>query len=84
MERPWVFSREWLVSLDLRGRIDMADGVNFSGRTFAKMTLDAVVDRKVDGPGREVSKDGRPETTVEAADAVVLEDVFDGRWSIRG
>ena len=79
-----MFSREWLVSLDLRGRIDMADRVDLSRGTFAEMALDAVVHRKVDGPGREVSEDGRPETAVETADAVVLEDVFDGRWSTRG
>lgn len=79
-----MFSREWLVSLDLRGRIDMADRIDLSRGTFAEMALDAVVDRKVNSPGREVSEDGRPETAVQAADAVVLEDVFDGRWSTQG
>lgn len=51
---------------------------------FAKVSFDAVVDRKVDRPCGKVAEDGGPEAAVHAAHAVMLEDVLDGRWQTEG
>ena len=67
-----------MVALDLGGRNDVLDDAEVADGPFAKAALDAVIDRKVDGPGGEVSEDGGPEATVETADAVVDEDILDG------
>ena len=64
MKRPRVFSRERLVALDLRCRIDMADHLDLPAGPLAKVALDAVVDGEVDGPRREVAEDGGAESAV--------------------
>ena len=66
------------------GRVYVLHRERFSGRFFAKVTLDAVVYGEVDGPGGEVAEDGGAETTIHAADAIVLEDRFDGGYNGKG
>jgi hypothetical protein len=48
--------------------------------SLAKAVLNAIVHRKIDRPRREVAKDGRPKTAIEATETVVLEDVLDCVW----
>ena len=47
---------------------------------FSEVILDAVIDRKVDGPSGEVAKDSWTEPAVHAPNAIVLEDVLDCVW----
>ena len=77
-----MFSREWLVALGLCCRIDM-----WTLRTLTLLKIPpaepvfyAVVYRKVNCPRREVAQDRRPQSAIEAANAVVLEDRFESGW----
>ena len=58
--------------------IDLVEG------PFAEVSLDPVVDGKVDRPGREVAEDGRTKPPVESVEAVVFEDAPDGGWETQG
>ena len=62
----------------------MPDALDFAERLLTKVPLDPVVDREVDGPGREVSEDGGTKTAIHATETVVLDNVFDGVWARRG
>ena len=84
MKRPWVFARERLVTLDLRGRVQMPHAVDLVEGPFAEVSLDPVVDGEVDRPGREVAEDGRTKPPVESAEAVVFENAPDGGWGTQG
>ncbi len=77
MECPRVLARERLVALDLRGGVYMPGAIE---GPLAEIALDTVVDGEVDRPRWEVAEDRRPKAAIHAADAVVLEDVLDGRW----
>ena len=79
-----MFARERLVTLDLRGRVQMPHAVDLVERPFAEVSLDPVVDREVDRPSREVAEDGWTKPPVESAEAVVLEDAPDGGWGTQG
>ena len=84
MKRPWMLTREWLVTLDLRGGVYAPSTVGLADWPLSELALDAVVDGEVDCPRREVAEDRRAKPAVHAADAVVLEVVLDGRWGERG
>ena len=80
MQCPWVLACKGLVSLDLCGGIYVPRAVSdLARRQLAEMPLNSVVDGKVDGPCREVAKDGRSEPAVHATKAVMRDNVFDGR-----
>ena len=79
-----MLARERLVAFDLRGGVYVPAAIYLSQWPLAKLALDAVVDSKVDRPRREVAEDCRAKPAVHAADAIVLEDVLDGRWGERG
>ncbi len=79
-----MLSRERLVALDLRCRIDVSYALDLAQRLLPEMPLDAVVYREVDGPGGEVAEDGGTEAAIEATEAVVLEDGFESPWGTRG
>ena len=79
-----MFARERLVALDLRGRVQMPHAVDLVEGSFAEVSLDPVINGKVDRPGREVAEDGRTKPPVESAEAVVFEDAPDGGWGTQG
>ena len=56
----------------------MLHNLDLAGRFFAEMALDAVVHGEIDSPCWKVTKDGGAETTVHAAEAIVLEDGLHG------
>ena len=49
-------------------------------RHLSEVPLDTVVDGEVYGPCREVAENGGSKPAIHAAKAVMLENVFDGRW----
>lgn len=42
------------------------------------MILDPIVNGEIDGPSGQIPQDGRSQTAIHAADAIVLEDRLDG------
>ena len=72
-----MLPRERLVTLDLSCRVHMPHGRYGS---LAKVSLNTIVHGEVYRPGREIAEYCRPQAAIEAADAVVLEDVLDGVW----
>ena len=84
MQRPRVLARERLVALHLRRGVDVPAAVDLAEGPLAEVALDAVVDREVDRPGREVAEDGGTKPPVESAEAVVFEDAPDGGWGTQG
>ena len=47
-------------------------------RRLAKSGLDPVVYGEVNGPSRKITKDGRPEATVEPSKTIVQDDIAKG------
>ena len=74
-----MFTHDRLVSLRLSCRVQSIWLLLYAEWGLSEVVLDPVVDRKVDGPCREVAKDGRSKPAVHATKAVMRDNIFDGR-----
>lgn len=78
-----MFASMWLIPLDLGSRIYVSRNSGSFYRPLAEAILYTIVDGKVYRPRRKVAQYCRAKTTVEPADAVVLEDILDCGWETR-
>jgi len=80
MQRPRVFSHHRLVSFDLGSgvysipRRIAAASTQSKYRFFSKCAFDTVIHRKVNGPSRKISKDGRTKSAIKPSKPIVCEN----------
>ena len=63
MERPWVLSHDRLIAFDLGCGIQTILRLELL-RRCTEDSLDTIVDREIDGPGREIAQYRWTETSI--------------------
>lgn len=77
MKCPWVVSHDRLVALGVGCRVDSPGRQGFSEGRLTEAALDAIIDRKVNGPCGKIPEDSWTKASIHASNTVMSQRRLD-------